>query len=183
VSSTAIVPLSPPPTEATRPALRNALGSPEEIVKLTRNARTTEIPGPCFGRITGKPEATHIAKSPLPGASGRLAWTSRSTDAVGFALIAHDKPLFICPSDGTSCAVITRISAASPDGKNVINKRSWEWRMRGEDRRPSRFTLWAGEARTTSVTFHLPKGSYEFLAGYGGGVHSGPCVAFQARGF
>ena len=105
------------------------------------------------------------------------------SDALGFAVIAHDKPYFICPSDGTSCAVITRLSAASSDGENRIDSQSWGWAFDGANRLPSRFTLRPGEVRATSMALNLPVGAYQFIAGYGGGVHAGPCAASNAVSF
>jgi hypothetical protein len=102
--------------------------------------------------------------------------------ALGFAVIALDKP-FICPGDGTSCAVITRIDATSPNGKNTVDSHRWGWTFQGGDRLPNRLTLRTGEKRTTTVVFDLPKGLYQFVAGYGGGVHSGPCLASNAVPF
>jgi hypothetical protein len=100
--------------------------------------------------------------------------------ALGFAVISHDKPFFICPSDGTSCAVITRVSATSAGGMNRIGSQSWRWAFDSSDRLPNRFTLRPGEARTTSVLLDLHNGAYQFIAGYGGGVHTGPSVASNA---
>jgi hypothetical protein len=100
--------------------------------------------------------------------------------AFGFAVIAHDKPskpFFLCPSEGTSCAVITRVAGTSPNGKNSINKRAWSWTFPRSDRILTRFTLHSGEVRRTSVIFGLPNGEYQFIAGYGGGVHAGPVTA------
>jgi hypothetical protein len=103
--------------------------------------------------------------------------------ALGFAVIAHDKPLLMCPSDGTSCAVITRVSAIAADGENMVGGQTWGWRIDSNDRLPNRFALRSGGARTISVIFDLPKGAYQFIAGYGGGVHSGPCAASNAVAF
>lgn len=86
---------------------------------------------------------------------------------MGFAVLAHHKPLFICPSDGTSCAVITRVSATSPEGKNRIGAQTRGWTFDASDRLPNRFTLRPGEIRTTSVFLDLPIGEYQFIAGYG----------------
>src|SRR5262249_15907145 len=95
------------------------------------------------------------------------------SDALGFPVILPAKPFFLWPSDGTSCAVITRISATSPDGKNRVNSQTWGWTFESSNRLPNRFTLRPSEARTTSVVLDLPKGAYQFIAGYGGGVHAG----------
>jgi hypothetical protein len=108
---------------------------------------------------------------------------SIGADALGFALIAHDKPFFLCPGDGTSCAVITRVSANTPGGENMVDRQTWGWRVDGSDRLPQTIVLRSGEARSTSVFFDLPKGAYQFLAGYGGGVHDGPCTASNAVAF
>jgi hypothetical protein len=105
------------------------------------------------------------------------------SDALGFAVIAHDKPFFLCPSDGTSCAVITRINATSPDGKNRVDSQTWGWAFDSSNRLPNRFTLGPGEIRTTSVVLDLQNGAYQFIAGYGGGVHAGPCAASNAVSF
>src|ERR1022692_1204801 len=57
------------------------------------------------------------------------------------------------------------------------------WKFQDGDRLPDRLKLRSGEVRTTSVIFDLPKGAYEFVAGYGGGVHSGPSVASNSVAF
>jgi len=108
-----------------------------------------------------------------------------SSDALGFAVIAHGRPNFFCPSDGTSCAVITRISAASSGGKDRtgLSGQTWGWRVERANRLPINFTLQPGETRRTSVSFQLPAGAYQFIAGYGGGTHSGPCVASNGVSF
>src|SRR5258708_312354 len=108
---------------------------------------------------------------------------SIGADALGFAVIAHDKPFFLCPGDGTSCAVITRVSANTPDGKKTVDGQTWGWRGDTSDRLPKTFMLRPGEARSTSVFFDLPKGAYQFLSGYGGGVHAGPSTASNAVAF
>lgn len=81
----------------------------------------------------------------------------------------------ISPSDGASTAVITRASVLNPhrseeiriDGKDFY----YGYVITDEERLPSSFTLAPGRSKTTKITFILPRGSYQFLAGYGGGVH------------
>ena len=102
---------------------------------------------------------------------------------LGFAVIAHEKPLFICPSDGTSCAVITGVDAASPGGKTRVGHQTWAWKPDGNGRSVNPFSLNVGDLRTMSLVLDLPKGSYEFVAGYGGGVHAGPCIASNSVPF
>jgi hypothetical protein len=105
------------------------------------------------------------------------------SDALGFAVIAHYRPLLICSTDGTSCAVITRVAATSPDGTRRVGSQSWGWAFESGNRLPKRFTLRAGEVRIMSVILDLENGAYEFIAGYGGGVHAGPCTASNAVSF
>ncbi|HZU27982.1 MAG TPA: hypothetical protein VFA04_20800 [Bryobacteraceae bacterium] len=105
-------------------------------------------------------------------------------DSLGIAVLAHGAgPVFFlgCPSDGSSCAVITRVSAASPDGDNQLGDYVWGWHF--SERLPSTFTLRSGESRSTSLLLRVPRGSYQFIAGYGGGVHSGRCVMSNAVSF
>jgi hypothetical protein len=39
------------------------------------------------------------------------------------------------------------------------------------------------EKRTVTITFDLPEGEYDFLAGYGGGVHAGKGIASNLVAF
>ena len=130
-----------------------------------------------ISNIEGTPKATVEIRN-----IGR-ALISISADALGFAVIARGQLNLFCPSDGTSCAVITRVSATSPGGTNQVGKAAWGWKVQDPDRLPTTLSLGPGETRKTSVTLQLPPGSYQFLAGYGGGVHSGPCVASNGVSF
>jgi hypothetical protein len=145
------------------------------------NPRTQPVPGvqlrASVSSIEGQVRATIEVRDMGP------ADISIGADALGFAVIAHDKPFFLCPGDGTSCAVITRVSASTPDGKKMVDRQTWGWRVDKSGRLPKTFVLRSGEARSTSMFFDLPKGAYQFLAGYGGGVHAGPCTASNAVAF
>jgi len=80
------------------------------------------------------------------------------------------------PSDGPSVALLTRQAFWGSDGR-VGHGRTKEcgitcsWKLtRGGLGKPL-ITLQPGEFREWSVGLDLPPGEYEFLAGYGGGVH------------
>ena len=129
-----------------------------------------------------KLEAEPVSVRP-PYATLTLTITNESSNIarinsseIGFALFGQRKkgdP--ISPSDGASTAVITRASVLNPhsseeiriDGKDFY----YSYVITDEDRLPSSFTLAPGRSKTTKITFILPRGSYQFLAGYGGGVH------------
>lgn len=107
-------------------------------------------------------------------------------DALGYAVIAYGSPenyFGLCPSDGTSCAMITRADVTLPDGDARIGDLRWGWRIESRDRLLKTFTLQSGERGKTSIVIRLPPGNYQFLAGYGGGVHAGPCVMSNAVSF
>jgi len=107
------------------------------------------------------------------------------SDSLGFAVLAYgpSNPMLICPTAGTSCAVITRVSATSPSGGKIVGSQTWSWAFDEADRLPDRFTLSPGERRTLSVYFDLQAGQYQFIAGYGGGVHAGPAASSNAVSF
>ena len=125
------------------------------------------------GRFKAAVEIRNNSSSTVPIESG----------ALGFALLVHDEPSVFCPSDGTSCAVSTRISATSADGENRFGSQTWGWAFDASRRLPDRFALRPGEMRTTSVFLSLKKGDDEFIAGYGGGVHAGPSAASNTVSF
>lgn len=115
-----------------------------------------------------------------------------SADRLGFAVIAQRRPhsnqdFDFNPSDGPSYAVITRVSVASPAGKNEEsvgrNLRTYAWRVDAINQLSGQFTLAAGQMRRTSVTLRLPQGSYQFVVGYGQDVLSGRCVTSNAVTF
>lgn len=91
------------------------------------------------------------------------------------------------PSDGPSRAVVTRQSFRVGDGPRTeggsgVGERSYAWRI--EEALPEVFHLKPGERRRILIEFDLPPGEYDFLAGYGGGVHASrglasPLVAFD----
>jgi hypothetical protein len=97
------------------------------------NPRTPSIRGielrATVSKVAGQMRATIAIRNSGPKD------ISIDAHALGIAVMAHDKPFFICPSDGTACAVLTRISGASPNGKNTVGRQTWGMEVPG--RRPS----------------------------------------------
>lgn len=92
------------------------------------------------------------------------------------------------PSDGPSFALITRQDfgegpAHTPrmSGRMIVDGRSYTWSR--EAPVLDTFVLTPGEERTVAISFDLPQGEYDFLAGYGGGVHAGACLASNLVAF
>ena len=91
-------------------------------------------------------------------------------------------------SDGPSFALITRQSfeiGASPrwQGKGIAGGTPYSWTIGKENALPHDFTLAAEERKEINVQFELPDGQYDFLCGYGGGVHGGRCLASDLFAF
>lgn len=105
-----------------------------------------------------------------------------NSSEIGFALLSP-KVISTSPlssSDGPSTAVITRTGILNAHSSSEIHVQdtvvSYSYFIADEDRLPDFFTLGPHESKTTKITFAVPKGSYQFLAGYGGGVHEGYLV-------
>jgi hypothetical protein len=92
-------------------------------------------------------------------------------------------------SDGPSFALITRqsfqIGGSEPrwKGEGITNNGPYEWTIGEENSLPHEFTLKPNERKEVIVYFDLPDGQYDFLCGYGGGVHEGKCVASNLSAF
>jgi len=84
------------------------------------------------------------------------------------------------PSDGPSIAVITRVDALSKGGPFEMRVGdqllSCSFLIADKDRFPRLFDLAPGESKSTEIAFQLPKGHYQFWAGYGGSVHEGKLI-------
>ena len=89
-------------------------------------------------------------------------------------------------SDGNSTAVITR--------GDLVNPPSWESTVGGvalsysytiEDktRLPEKFRLGPGQSVKTRITLAVSPGQYQFMLGYGGGVHEEKSLASNAVSF
>jgi hypothetical protein len=91
------------------------------------------------------------------------------------------------PSDGPSFALVTRqaflIGGEEPRtaGKGIAQGGEYSWTI-GEAL-PRTFPLKPGEERRVRITFEMPEGEYDFLAGYGGGVHEGKGLASNLIAF
>ena len=77
-------------------------------------------------------------------------------------------------ADGPSHALVTReafISGSEPrtTSRGITEKGPYGWQIDKEV--PAKFNLKPGEERRVRISFDLPAGEYDFLAGYGGGVH------------
>jgi len=91
-------------------------------------------------------------------------------------------------SNGTSFALITRQSfwvGESPrcEGKGVRGGIPYSWSLDKEQALPHKFSLDAGESKQIYIQLDLPNGEFDFLCGYGGGVHEGQCLASNLSAF
>lgn len=90
------------------------------------------------------------------------------------------------PSDSPSYALITRHSfydAEKPrtQGQGSALGQPYSWSV---DRpQPRKFVLDAGQEYRIRISFSLPAGEYDFIAGYGGGVHSTKSIASNLVAF
>jgi hypothetical protein len=90
-------------------------------------------------------------------------------------------------ADGLSFALVTRqafISGGSDPrtrGSGIASGRPYSWEI--DQAVPVRFLLKPGESQRVRITFDLPPGEYDFLAGYGGGVHQEKCLASNLVAF
>lgn len=91
------------------------------------------------------------------------------------------------PSDGDSVALITRVSPSNSSGqawcKVGSSNYSVGFAFDPQTQLPERFELFPGQSVMTKITFQLPPGQYQFLFGYGGGVHEGKSLASNAISF
>jgi hypothetical protein len=145
--------------------------------------------GPAPARQTAYTvEGTKLEAQPItihpPFATLMLTITNERNSAakinsseIGFALLAQraeDEPES-SPSDGPSTAVITRTSVLNShsyfEARIGDKATSYSYVITDTDRLPASFTLAPHLSKTTKITFMLPPGNYQFLAGYGGGVH------------
>lgn len=104
---------------------------------------------------------------------------------LGQTLVGPNKVPFT-PSDGKSVAWITRRSMLDDDsGKTLIDGKLLLFgsTIDQDSNLPGRFELAPGKSRQTRITFHLPSGPYEFIVGYGGGVHEHKSLASNAVSF
>lgn len=129
----------------------------------------------------GKPIATITIRNDGPGAvklySQELALTLLMKKAGAEAAWG--------PSDGPSVALITRqiFEIGGDKPRWEVKGGSYSWTIGKENALPHEFTLATGGKKEIKVTLDLPDGEYDFLCGYGGGVHEGQCVAGNLSAF
>src|SRR5215472_3049724 len=103
-------------------------------------------------------------------------------------LVARNPHYGFCPSDGVSAAVITRVDLLHSPGA------TWEYTEDGGSysaafnvdtatQPPDRPDLLPGKSMRTKITFQMSPGQYQFLFGYGGGVHAEKSLASNAISF
>jgi hypothetical protein len=89
-------------------------------------------------------------------------------------------------SDGPSMAVITRVHLSNDSVERIVINgvtRSWSYTIDPQTRPPGRIQLNPGQSLTTRLTFEAPPGQYQFMFGYGGGVHEEKSLASNAISF
>jgi len=92
-------------------------------------------------------------------------------------------------SDGPSFALITRqsfeIGGSEPcwEGKGVAGGFPYSWTIGKENALPHDFTIAPEEKKRIDILLDFPDGQYDFLCGYGGGVHEGMSLASNLSAF
>jgi hypothetical protein len=105
---------------------------------------------------------------------------------VGPALMGKNQEFPFSPSDGNSVAWITRVDLALlTSAEYEINqvRYSVSYTEDSSERLPERFELKPGQSRKARIVFDLPSGEYQFMVGYGGGVHAQKSMASNAISF
>ena len=90
------------------------------------------------------------------------------------------------PSDGDSIAMITRRHVGDFPNNECAEDATRcfpNFAVDPESALPSRFELSPGQARKVKIAFLIPQGQYQFLFGYGGGVHEDKSLASNAISF
>jgi hypothetical protein len=88
------------------------------------------------------------------------------------------------PSDGLSTALITRTGLGNSRRSGTSNNgdAGCFWTI-GDKPLPDFFTLKAGQKYSITISLILPRGEYDFLCGYGGGVHEDKSLATNIVAF
>jgi hypothetical protein len=104
----------------------------------------------------------------------------------GLALLGLHAVGMFWTSDGKSGAVITRgdlVNSSSWERSNDGVKYSASYTIDPESRPPERFQLAIRQSQKFRITFKVPPGKYQFMVGYGGGVHEERSLASNAISF
>jgi hypothetical protein len=105
-------------------------------------------------------------------------------DALAPTLLAKKSERYWGPADGPSEAVVTR--SAFWVGEEMRMKggnETWGWTVKSPDKLEREVVIPAKGSFEIELTFAVPEGEYEFLAGYGGGVQNAACVASNLVAF
>jgi hypothetical protein len=114
-------------------------------------------------------------------------------DAIGptllgpIPIVSGRKTPCFSPSDGRSMAWITRGTLVTrPSGTCTIDNHlvvSAGYSIDAGSELPERFDLNPGESRQTRIRLKVLAGPYQFLVGFGGGVHEGKSLASNTISF
>jgi hypothetical protein len=91
-----------------------------------------------------------------------------------------------CASDGKSGAWITRgdfVHSSSWKSESGGVKYSAAYTIDPTGRPPQQFQLAPGQSKRVRITFKIPPGQYQFMVGYGGGVHEEKSMASNGVSF
>lgn len=104
---------------------------------------------------------------------------------------------FFSPSDGKSTALITRcelsaeggcyqesgLTVTKPDGRKTTETVRYAFDIGGGRSIPDTLLVRAGQTERVSISLDVPPGTYDFLFGYGGGVHESRGLASNVVSF
>ena len=117
--------------------------------------------------------------------SGNKQITVNSTE-FGPTLLGSNRNVPLSASDGISGAWITRADLLNStwwESEDDEVKVSASYTIDPKTRPPERFQLGPGQSVKVRITFHVPPGQYQFMVGYGGGVHEEKSLASNAISF
>lgn len=120
-----------------------------------------------------------------------------STGVLALTLLGLKQQNMFSPSDGKSDAWLTRQPIKFPSFVNdmipasqrstkthrIMRKDGEEYYFDVEEKLPDSIELGPQERKSIALSFRLPKGEYEFLCGYSGGVHESRGLASNRVSF
>jgi len=120
-----------------------------------------------------------------------------ATGAIALTLLGIKRQNMFSPSDGKSDAWLTRrplkfppfvediipASERSTKAHRLMREDGEEYYFDVEKKLPDSIELGPQEKMSIALSFHLPKGEYDFLCGYGGGVHESRGLASNRVSF
>jgi hypothetical protein len=159
-----------------------------------------EPPGLKGLKLTAEPEF-----EPGRGARFALAFENQSGQDIKVATRSVAPTLFgekterdlFSPSDGKSTALITRcelraengcheessLTVTKPDGQETIETVRYAFDIDGDNGVPDILLVRAGQTERVLISLDVPPGTYDFLFGYGGGVHESRGLASNIVSF